>query len=65
MKNGLFIIDDKALLRSYGITPYMKIRVNIMKKEGCFPKNSKITIERTREVDIEKIGVGDKLISYN
>lgn len=59
MKDGLFIVDDSALMRSYGIIPGMKIRATIMKKQGCFRKSTKILTKENKEVFIDRLQVGD------
>lgn len=59
MKDGLFIVDEKAFMKSYGITVNKNIRVNIMKKQGCFSKLTKIINKNNEEVLIGGLKVGD------
>lgn len=44
MKDGLFIIDQKATLKQYGIMDNTKIRANVVKKHGCFSRKAKILV---------------------
>jgi hypothetical protein len=65
MKDGLFIVDESASMKSYGITMNMKIRVNIKKKHGCFSKLTKILTKYNKEVFINSLNIEDEIISYN
>jgi hypothetical protein len=48
MKDGLFIIDEDASLKSYGIMKNTKIRVNVIKKDGCFSKKANILVDQNK-----------------
>jgi hypothetical protein len=59
MKDGLFIIDEKSLMKSYGISNNMKIRLTIMKKQGCFRRLTKIMLKECKQAFIKDLKVGD------
>jgi hypothetical protein len=62
---GFFIIDDKALLSKYQIASNSVILVILRKINGCFSRRAVVMLADHREVTIDQIKQGDKVLSYN